>query len=280
MHGLALPVWWSHDDWADARDLLQQSTRLSTHLFLERLIMGQRADVVMHMILPTAFGLMHDKARNEAVRIACRSVRHERRQVLQRQEQHMLACVKCGERVERDEWLPYQMAMRIMLAAVDGASSSRCVYDVLLCLLCRRCASLPPHRLLVTHEARYVNLCDGLERYVFNEVETTDEDENVAVPYVRRFMQFCHTQDMVAACVRHALCCRVCGDCRRVAPCEGCRCVYFCIGSDCRRAAPRLLLHTAAMCQSLKENGLFLIDEAGFVNDDGAVQYASPPSAS
>ena len=262
--------------WAYFSSIVAES---STHIFLEKLLSGDRCDICVHFIVPTLFGMFLNEERVGVIaKGRDRSVPvWGDIEVLVKQEQCMASCAFCEHPLTQNELLPYQIALRVVVGTDDN-------YDVLFSLLCRKCQRVPWHSLLIISDRQYVPLCSNVAVYAFGDPIDLEDDQHIENLYMERIFSLNkHTQEIVRSTIVHPNQCYHCGrsgDLVRV--CTSCECVSFCdrvspdtrsVGKTCRELAK--IYHDNWMCKSLREHALFDVFNSICITNQGAPEYVS-----
>ncbi len=96
MRGFFFPADASIVDWKFARLSLMDT---NPHLFMGRLMMGGDQNILAHMIIPTQFGILHNKSRQHAKEAAESIAPPEADwKVIKRQHECLNYCAACNNR--------------------------------------------------------------------------------------------------------------------------------------------------------------------------------------
>ncbi len=262
-------------DWEYSRKLCSDEYVDSPHLFLEKLIAGPEKIITHHLIIPTQFGMFYDFLHLSNLTRAFDSCKIDEQNwhVIIRQEECMSRCCTCLEEIEMDERLPYQVALRVI--GTMQLHTRDWIYDILICMVCRTCATTTWKSLILIDYFHYVPLCKAILEFGFkHKIDIVPSEETLSDIYMRRYA---HLNTLIPDVIERTLFhghhyCQVCRKIKtrknNVKQCDGCHAVYFCEG-HCKNLAMRY--HDTLLCKELQLGRLFHVDQAYSVSHDGSL---------
>ena len=295
MKGLVVPSnktshWWN----TKLETLVDEN--INGNVFFENLFFDEGEQVHLHMLIPTQFGIMLNKKRNEMVYKAVKKfmVKNKHlnditvKSLMLFQESFMISCVICRGVCYIDTSKPYQMCLRV-IGGYKTPNSGVWHFDYVFQVFCRSCQSQPWHALLVFDpNYSYNAFVNALQ---FLNVHKQFRPEDVIGPaFLKRFIfinqviptftKLLH-QDVVITC-HH------CGKHENtIEPCKGCKSIYFCVdgtSKDKRLVDTELehktcaevsdIYHKQYLCLELQKERLFHVTCALYVLPSGKVEIA------
>lgn len=129
---------------------------LSDAEFMERLMLGACYYPLVHILIPTCFGVFLDEHRDEKLRYTERQFHPNKAAILTMNHQDGIfrRCCVCTTHLKTNARVPYQVAMRVV-AGWHRDSVLKWHYDGATALLCRRCQTRSWLRLLLGGDAVY-----------------------------------------------------------------------------------------------------------------------------
>jgi hypothetical protein len=267
-------TWWAQ--------FLETSYSLNNNIFLERLFFGGEESVLLHLLVPTQFGMLINKQRNNLIYRAIKkfvkllAITEKEKDViisiLLAQESIMVGCAFCGLICKKDETKCYQVVARFIISKIKSTYE----HLILLNIICRKCQTTSWHSLLKIDNSVYGMLCDQLDN-----LQLKNEIGNGVVlgpEFIKRFSVLnCFVPEIISKCID-----KVCYHCGKhqntIKLCKKCKCVWFCSNGEsgdkrfgyekktCRELS--FLYHDNWLCEKLSSEYLFRILESIYVMSD------------
>lgn len=249
-------------------------------------MLGPTKIATHHLIVPTQFSMFMNTDYLMQISFAWEKAGEiADKDVLFRQEDCMSMCCVCLTSITLNERIPYQVALRVI--GNVHIKSKEWSYDILMCMLCRKCQTSPWHSLLEVDLRNYIPLCrtiseNGFKMPISVTLDGTDRDEfNVGKLYLVRFNHLnLLTSIIVDDTIYHGK--HYCHHCKKtksrknnVKLCTGCESVYFCM-EPCRELAS--IYHDKWLCKNLRKGLLFNVRDTYFISASGQIKKDFLPS--
>lgn len=234
--------------------------------FLEWLLLGPDRNVQLHLLIPTQFGILLNKQREERI-LSIVKEHANKAPVLLRQQECMTRCVQCNIPLEQHQDKPYQVVIRIATGqALDDVWS----YDFFLCFFCFDCQTVKTCSLFKTSDLIYGPLSECIAKYGFADAFPPPRARHDLMDsYLERFILLNqHTPSLLEEVLRLSCYCFHCGQqVKRLKPCAQCALVYFCTKGDCLQKATANH-HQQHLCVALRERHLFHVEDAMYISGE------------
>lgn len=295
MKGLVVPsnktsLWWN-----TKLETLVDDT-INGNVFFENLFFDQEEEQVhLHLLIPTQFGIMLNKKRNEMIYKAVKKFMIKNKHLnditvkslMLFQESFMISCVICRGVCYVDTTKPYQMCLRVIGGFKTPPGTWR--FEYVFQVFCRSCQSQPWHALMLFDANHgYDAFINALQ---FLNVHRKFRSDDVIGPAFLKRIAFLNQVIPAFIKLLHrdvAVTCQHCGKHENtVEPCKGCQSIFFCVDGkhkDKRLVDTELenkpcceiaeIYHKHWLCLQLQKEQLFHLSSVLYVLPDGKVEIA------